>query len=86
VGCGLGASTILMAKSYPKSEFIGFDYHGKSIETAKERAKDAGVGDRIRFEVARRNIPAKTMISSPSLIASTTWAIQPVLRRTSTVL
>jgi 2-polyprenyl-3-methyl-5-hydroxy-6-metoxy-1,4-benzoquinol methylase len=52
VGCGLGASTILMAKSYPKSEFVAFDYHEKSIETAKQRAKDAGVGDRIRFEVA----------------------------------
>jgi 2-polyprenyl-3-methyl-5-hydroxy-6-metoxy-1,4-benzoquinol methylase len=53
VGCGLGASTILMAKSYPKSEFVGFDYHDKSIESAKQRAKDAGVGDRIRFEVAK---------------------------------
>jgi 2-polyprenyl-3-methyl-5-hydroxy-6-metoxy-1,4-benzoquinol methylase len=52
VGCGLGASTILMAKSYPNSEFMGFDYHDKSIETAKQRAKDAGVADRIRFEVA----------------------------------
>ncbi len=53
VGCGLGASTILMAKSYPKSNFFGFDYHDKSIETAKERARDAGVGDRIQFEVAK---------------------------------
>jgi len=52
VGCGLGASTILMAKSYPKSEFVGFDYHEGSIETAKQRAKDAGVGPRIRFEVS----------------------------------
>ncbi|MDP9146203.1 MAG: methyltransferase domain-containing protein [Acidobacteriota bacterium] len=52
VGCGLGASTILMANSYPNSEFAGFDYHDKSIETAKKRAKDAGVGDRIRFEVS----------------------------------
>ncbi len=53
VGCGLGASTILMAKSYPKSEFVGFDYHDKSIETAKQRAKEAGVSDRIRFEIAK---------------------------------
>jgi 2-polyprenyl-3-methyl-5-hydroxy-6-metoxy-1,4-benzoquinol methylase len=53
VGCGLGASTILMAKSYPKSEFIGFDYHDKSIEAARRRAKDAGVADRIRFEVTK---------------------------------
>src|SRR5258705_5418037 len=52
VGCGLGASTILMAKHYPKSQFVGFDYHDKSIETAKQRAKDAGVADRIIFEVA----------------------------------
>lgn len=52
VGCGLGASTILMAKNYPKSEFVGFDYHDKSIETAKQRAKDAGVDGRIIFEVA----------------------------------
>ncbi len=52
VGCGLGASTILMAKSYPKSEFVGFDYHEGSIESAKQRAKDAGVGPRIRFEVS----------------------------------
>jgi len=52
VGCGLGASTILMAKSYPNSEFVGFDYHEKSIETAKQRAKDARVAERIRFEVS----------------------------------
>jgi 2-polyprenyl-3-methyl-5-hydroxy-6-metoxy-1,4-benzoquinol methylase len=52
VGCGLGASTILMAQSYPKSKFFGFDYHENSIETAKQRAKDRGVGDRIQFKVA----------------------------------
>lgn len=60
VGCGLGASTILMAKSYPNCEFVGFDYHDKSIETAKQRAKDAGVGERIRFEVASaKSYPGK---------------------------
>jgi 2-polyprenyl-3-methyl-5-hydroxy-6-metoxy-1,4-benzoquinol methylase len=60
VGCGLGASTILMAKSYPKSEFVGFDYHDKSIETAKQRAKEAGVSDRIRFEIAKaKDFPGK---------------------------
>ena len=53
VGCGLGASTILMARSYPKSTFFGFDYHEKSIETAKQRAQQAGVGDRIQFKVAK---------------------------------
>lgn len=60
VGCGLGSSTILMAKSYPKSEFAGFDYHDKSIETAKQRANDAGVGDRIKFEVSSaKSFPGK---------------------------
>jgi 2-polyprenyl-3-methyl-5-hydroxy-6-metoxy-1,4-benzoquinol methylase len=53
VGCGLGASTILMAKAYPKSRFVGFDSHEKSIVIARERAKQAGVGDRVRFEVAK---------------------------------
>jgi 2-polyprenyl-3-methyl-5-hydroxy-6-metoxy-1,4-benzoquinol methylase len=60
VGCGLGASTILMAKSYPKSEFVGFDYHQGSIDTAKQRAKDAGVDGRIRFEVSSaKTFPGK---------------------------
>jgi SAM-dependent methyltransferase len=52
VGCGLGASTILMAKAFPASQFTGFDYHKESIEGARERAADAGVTDRVRFEVA----------------------------------
>ena len=52
VGCGLGASTILMAKSYPQTEFVGFDYHAGSIDAAKQRAKDAGLEGRVRFEVA----------------------------------
>lgn len=60
VGCGHGASTILMAKSYPNSHFIGFDYHPESIESASKRAKDAGVGDRVKFEVAMsKNFPGK---------------------------
>ena len=53
VGCGLGASTILMAKSYPNSKFFGFDYHSVSIGTAKKRAQDAGVADQIQFKVAK---------------------------------
>ncbi|MBI3948872.1 MAG: class I SAM-dependent methyltransferase [Acidobacteria bacterium] len=53
VGCGLGASTILMAQSYPNSTFIGFDYHEDSIKWAREKAKEAGVSDRVRFEAAR---------------------------------
>jgi SAM-dependent methyltransferase len=51
VGCGHGASTVIMAEAYPKSEFYGFDYHDKSIEQARQRAKTAGVGDRVTFEV-----------------------------------
>jgi len=53
VGCGLGASTILMAQTYPRSTFCGFDAHAGSIALARERAQAAGVADRIRFEVAR---------------------------------
>jgi 2-polyprenyl-3-methyl-5-hydroxy-6-metoxy-1,4-benzoquinol methylase len=53
VGCGLGASTILMAKAYPKSRFVGFDSHEKSIAVARERAKESGVADRVNFEVAK---------------------------------
>jgi SAM-dependent methyltransferase len=60
VGCGIGASTILMAKAYPKSHFFGFDYHDKSIEAARESAKRNGVADRITFEVASaKNLPGK---------------------------
>jgi SAM-dependent methyltransferase len=50
VGCGHGASTILMARAFPNSEFVGSDYHDGSIETARRRAREAGVSDRVRFE------------------------------------
>lgn len=53
VGCGLGASTILMAQSFPNSTFVGFDYHDKSIEMARKRAAEAGVADRVEFAVAK---------------------------------
>jgi SAM-dependent methyltransferase len=52
VGCGLGASTILMAQAFPASTFVGYDYHEASIDAARGRAQDAGVADRVRFEVA----------------------------------
>ena len=52
IGCGLGASTILLATEYPNSRFTGSDYHEQSIEIARKRAADAGVADRIAFEVA----------------------------------
>jgi SAM-dependent methyltransferase len=52
VGCGHGASTILMAQAFPNSTFVGSDYHEGSIETARQRAAEAGVADRVSFEVA----------------------------------
>jgi len=51
VGCGHGASTILMAQAYPKSTFVGFDYHEGSIAAARASSQKAGVGSRVRFEV-----------------------------------
>jgi hypothetical protein len=52
IGCGHGASTILMAQQYPRSTFAGFDNHAASIEQARQRAAAAGVADRVTFEVA----------------------------------
>lgn len=52
VGCGHGASTILMAQAYPASRFFGFDYHAPSIEKARAAAEEAGVGDRVTFRQA----------------------------------
>jgi SAM-dependent methyltransferase len=52
LGCGGGASTILMARAYPKSTFVGFDYHAGSIARARQDAATAGVEDRCSFEVA----------------------------------
>lgn len=61
VGCGHGASTILLAQKYPASTIVGFDYHAASIEEARKRAADAGVDDRARFEVASaRDFPSVT--------------------------
>ena len=52
VGCGHGSSTILMAQAFPNSSFVGSDYHDGSIETARQRAQEAGVADRVRFQIA----------------------------------
>ena len=52
VGCGHGASTILMARAFPNSSFIAFDYHGASVERARAAAREAGVERSCRFEVA----------------------------------
>lgn len=51
IGCGYGSSTILMAKAYPMSHFVGYDYHEGSIRAAREAARSAGVSDRVRFDV-----------------------------------
>jgi SAM-dependent methyltransferase len=59
VGCGHGASTIIMGKAFPHSSFIGFDYHQASIDAATKRARDAGVAN-VRFEAA----PAKAFPGS----------------------
>ncbi len=59
VGCGFGASTIIMARAFPHSSFVGFDYHAPSIEWARQRAAQAGLSERIRFEpYAAKEIPA----------------------------
>jgi SAM-dependent methyltransferase len=60
VGCGKGASTLLLAKAFPNSRFFGFDYHDKSIEEARESAKRNGVAGRVTFEVSRaKDFPGK---------------------------
>ena len=60
VGCGHGASTIVMAQAYPNSKFFGFDYHAPSIERAKVAAQEAGVGGRITFaQAAAKDFPAE---------------------------
>lgn len=52
IGCGHGASTIIMAQAFPLSRFFGFDNHAPSIERARKAAEEAGVADRVTFEVA----------------------------------
>jgi SAM-dependent methyltransferase len=53
VGCGHGASTLIMAKAYPEASITGFDYHEPSIDHARHAAEEAGLSDRVKFEVAR---------------------------------
>jgi len=60
VGCGHGISTQLMAKAFPNSRFHGFDYHEGSIDAARQSAKDAGLGDRVHFDVhSAKSYPAE---------------------------
>ena len=60
VGCGVGFSTLLMAQSYPDSEFIGYDFHEPSILEARQHAAEHGLADRVRFEVASAKDIAET--------------------------
>ena len=58
VGCGHGASTVIMAQAFPASQFLGFDYHAPSIETATQRAEEAGVAERATFrEASAKDFP-----------------------------
>ena len=60
VGCGIGSSTLLMAKAFPNSRFFGFDYHDKSIEAAEEKARKEGLSDRVSFAQAKaKEFPGK---------------------------
>ena len=60
VGCGKGASTLLMAKAFPKSQFVGFDYHRASIEAARASAEREGLADRVNFAVSKaKEFPGK---------------------------
>jgi 2-polyprenyl-3-methyl-5-hydroxy-6-metoxy-1,4-benzoquinol methylase len=67
VGCGVGFSTLLMAEAFPKSSFIGYDFHAPSIEQANAHAKAHGLADRVRFEtlaakdIAERDFDLVTM-------------------------
>jgi SAM-dependent methyltransferase len=56
VGCGHGASTLIMAKAFPESSFVGFDYHDASIEAARRSADAAGLGGRVRFDLASARV------------------------------
>ncbi len=61
IGCGHGHSTVLMAKAYPNSRFWGFDVHEGSITAAQKIAREAGLEDRVTFEVATSNTyPARS--------------------------
>ena len=53
VGCGHGASSVLLAQAFPQSTVTGIDYHAGSVEAAQQRAAEAGVGSRTKFTVGR---------------------------------
>jgi 2-polyprenyl-3-methyl-5-hydroxy-6-metoxy-1,4-benzoquinol methylase len=66
IGCGFGGPTIMLAQAYPKSTFHGFDYHVESIEAARKAAADAGVSERVTFEV----VPADSFPGTYDLVGS----------------
>lgn len=62
VGCGYGSSTIIMAKAFPKSKFIGYDPHKPSIEFARKSAATSGLTDRVTFEIAKaQDYPSRNL-------------------------
>jgi 2-polyprenyl-3-methyl-5-hydroxy-6-metoxy-1,4-benzoquinol methylase len=69
VGCGHGSSTILMAQAFPRSRFTGFDYHAPSIAHAQLAAEEAGVADRVTFEVASAKEYARDQPAGYDLVA-----------------
>ena len=84
VGCGHGLSTVIMAKAFPNSQFIGYDFHPSSIEHARAHAREHGVGSNARFEVGTaKDFPEKDFDSSPFSTVCTTWAIRPARQHTS---
>ena len=84
VGCGHGASTLLLAEAYPASTVVGFDAHEGSIDAARKRAADAGLADRVRFEVASADdLRRHATTWSASSTACTTWATRPAPAPTS---
>ncbi len=85
VGCGKGASTLLMAKAFPKSQFFGFDYHAKSIEGSPRvgaTGRPCPIGSPSKWR-KQKNSLAGTTTSSRSSTASTIWGIPSGPRPTS---
>ena len=79
IGCGLGASTILLAQEYPNSTFTGSDYHGHSIELARKRAGDAGVADRVSFEVASASTAGDDIASNLNPVGRVYYSFSSML-------
>jgi predicted O-methyltransferase YrrM len=73
-GCGHGVSTLLMATAFPNSTFYGFDYHDGSIQSARDLTREAGLSDRVHFDVHSAKTFRRTDTTwCASLIACTIW-------------